>query len=1572
MKPYGILLVLLNCLHGLFAQYAGWEHSGSFFVLTTPEGANLPGTASETNFPVLVRLNREFFPFQQAKARGEDIRFASSAGAPLAFQIEEWDASQGKASIWVRLPRIVGNARQEVRLFWGKPDAVSASDGKAVFNADNGYVSVFHMNEPVRDEVGTLVSKDTGTLAAAGIIGQGRHFAGGQGIFGGDRIPNYPSGGGSHSTEAWFRAERPNATVLGWGNEGGGRGTKVRMQLRSPPHLHVDSDFADVDAPRAVPLSAWVHVAHTYSAGQGRIYINGQLEAAASPALYIKSPARFWIGGWYHDYDFVGDIDEVRISHTARSADWIRLEFENQRPLPTLVGPLVGPRGPFSLSPSPATLSEGQRMTFSGTAGGAQKLYWVLVRDGTNRVVAVDQCSYTLDAGRVARDTSLFLQFQAVYTEGTQTGSIPVLIKKEIPEPAFSLHAPPTWNGRDTIEVAPVITNLAAMRAKGAGDLHYTWTVSGGAVIREIVPGKLILKRSQCGGTIGITLALNNGGADVIGTTSLQVTEPASDPWITRAPEKDEKPEDNQFYARDDQEGATLYYNGTLKEAADSVFLKVYAGDELFKAESQRLGVGRAYGFTVRLKAGLIKYSVQFGRRQGLVEQVLATVTNLVCGDAYLIDGQSNALATDTSEEAAPYASDWIRTYGNPPGRANGPRANLWCAGVWKAKGGRAELGYWGMELAKRLVESRKLPICILNGAVGGTRIDQHQRNPVDPEDLSTIYGRLLGRVRQARLTHGIRAILWHQGENDQGAAGPTGRYGWETYRDYFVELSAGWKQDYPNVQHYYLFQIWPNACAMGGQGSGDRLREVQRFLPSLYSRMDIMSTLGIKPGGGCHYPLAGWAEFARLMQPLLERDLYGQNFTAPITPPNLRRAAYAATEKNAITLEFDQPVLWSDSLTNQFYLDGAANEVTAGVVSGNVITLKLRAGTAAHRITYLRESSWNQDNLLFGANAIAALTFCDVPIAGGWYPPAGDRVKSPGKTAYFVDPVDGDDARSGLARDQAWRTFRPVNARVFAPGDAIEVLRGGSFLETLMPTGAGTEESPVSIHFSSGRYDFFPADALKLKLHISNTDDDPYTPKVVAVLFREARHFRVSGERTDFYFHGKMIEMMFDHAQDITFTGLTLDYHRPLVSEFTVQEVGTNFAIVRVQADCAYAIEGGHLVWVGEGWRSAGKGLNQECDPAEDGRTWRRGNGPLTGVTRVEELEPFRLRLAFERNPGLVKGHVIQFRETFRDCAGGLVQRSRNITWKNCAVHALGGMGIVHQFSENLTYDHVDFAPRPGSGRTTCGWADLLHFSGCRGQILVTDCKLSGSHDDPINVHGTHLRIVDRPAPDQVLVRFMHPQTYGLEAFVPGDDIEFVNHLSLRAYATNRVKSAVARGDKDILLTLAAPAPEKIGDGDVVENVTWTPSVIVRRCEVSVDSCRGFLLTTRRPVLVEDNTFLRTTMSAIDIADDANSWFESGPVRDVTIRGNRFIKCGEPVIRIMPENRLAEPGEPVHQHIRILENWFDLTGKDAVSAKSTQGLVVRGNRFSSAELPVHTRACTEVSIEDNQLGAKP
>src|SRR5271154_3671681 len=96
-------LILLSMVAGeARADYQGWKHSGSIYLLTTPEGANLAASTEVEDFPVLVRLHKDFFNFSQAKANGEDVLFSTADGKPLAYEIDEWDPTGGTASIWVR------------------------------------------------------------------------------------------------------------------------------------------------------------------------------------------------------------------------------------------------------------------------------------------------------------------------------------------------------------------------------------------------------------------------------------------------------------------------------------------------------------------------------------------------------------------------------------------------------------------------------------------------------------------------------------------------------------------------------------------------------------------------------------------------------------------------------------------------------------------------------------------------------------------------------------------------------------------------------------------------------------------------------------------------------------------------------------------------------------------------------------------------------------------------------------------------------------------------------------------------------------------------------------------------------------------------------------------------------------------------------------------------------------------------------------------------------------------------------------------------------------------------------
>jgi hypothetical protein len=977
-SPIFFLISLLSAAT-VSAQYTGWQHSGMVAVVTTPEGANIPAGVTLENFPLLVRLDKDFFDFKQAKNDGADLRF-SAEGKALTYQIEQWDAEKGTASIWVLMPKIKGNERQPLKVFWGKVDAVGESNGKAVFNESNGYASVYHMSDPVTDDAGATEPKDQGTTATEGIVGQARHFEEKKGIFGGDKIVGYPSGLGPMTTEVWFRAEQTNGTVVAWGEEK--KPCKVMFNFLSPPRMAIQCYFADVEAKTPLATNQWFHLVHTYSDKDSRVYVNGVLDGNTTPVLNLPNTSRLWIGGWYDNYKFVGDIDEMRISKVARSADWVRLQYENQKPLQTLVGPLIQAGAEFAVSQEKVSLAEGKSVTITAKAGGAQKIYWILKDGAQESIVAVDRFSYTLDAGRVEGDKPLTLQLKAVYSKEVKTKDIAITIKEDIAEPVFTLKAPAAWDGRTAIEIVPQVSNLAAMKAKGAGDLKVDWNCGNIAVIKKAADGKLLLKGAQNSGKLEVTATMSNGGKPVTQSISIAVTEPKSDPWLARIPTADEKPQEGQFYARDDKNEGTLFYNGALEEAADTVFLKLYADDKLEKTESLKLSADKSYALTVKLKPGLTKYKVEFGSKKGTAEKVHNTVGNIVCGDAYIIDGQSNALATDTGEKSAPETSEWIRSYGRPSADGKEATENLWCLPVWKASSGeKAELGWWGMELAKRLLASQKVPIFMINAAAGGTRIDQHQRSESNPTDLTTLYGKMLWRVQQAKLSHGIRGILWHQGENDQGSDGPTGGYGWESYHRLFLEMSAAWKEDFPNVRHYYIFQIWPNSCSMGGgAGSGDMLREKQRTLPQYYSNMSIMSTLGVRPPGGCHFPLVGWAEFARMIQPLIERDNYRKVPAESITPPNLVKAT--SNGKDTIELEFDQPVGWADVLAGQFYLDGEKDKVASGSVKGNVLTLKLKEPGTATKITYLKEVKWSQETLLLGTNGIAALTFCNVPIA--------------------------------------------------------------------------------------------------------------------------------------------------------------------------------------------------------------------------------------------------------------------------------------------------------------------------------------------------------------------------------------------------------------------------------------------------------------------------------------------------------------------------------------------------------------------------------------------------------------
>lgn len=151
-----------------------------------------------------------------------------------------------------------------------------------------------------------------------------------------------------------------------------------------------------------------------------------------------------------------------------------------------------------------------------------------------------------------------------------------------------------------------------------------------------------------------------------------------------------------------------------------------------------------------------------------------------------------------------------------------------------------------------------------------------------------------------------------------------------------------------------------------------------------------------------------------------------------------------------------------------------------------------------------------------------------------------------------------------------------------------------------------------------------------------------------------------------------------------------------------------------------------------------------------------------------------------------------------------------------------------------------------------------------------------------------------------------------------------------MQRFSYSIVKSVKRLTDRTLEIVLDQNVPKELKlNEDCVENMTCTPEVEIRDCYFTRTSTRGTLVTTPRRVVIANNTYYKTGMSAILIEGDAEGWYESGPVKNVRIENNTFIECaynGGPsnaVIALNPSNSYINANLPVHQNVHIIGNKF-------------------------------------------------
>ncbi|GIP31869.1 right-handed parallel beta-helix repeat-containing protein [Paenibacillus sp. J2TS4] len=522
-----------------------------------------------------------------------------------------------------------------------------------------------------------------------------------------------------------------------------------------------------------------------------------------------------------------------------------------------------------------------------------------------------------------------------------------------------------------------------------------------------------------------------------------------------------------------------------------------------------------------------------------------------------------------------------------------------------------------------------------------------------------------------------------------------------------------------------------------------------------------------------------------------------------------------------------------------------------------------------------------------------------------------------------------------------------------------------------------------ATLVFPQGTYHFWPDKAFEQQLFISNHDQEGL--RRIAFRLEGMKDLTIDGQGSELIFHGPIIPFMIDCCHGVTIRRMTVDWQEPMFAQGVVLRAESGSFDIRVPEGRSYQVENETLSFHFGGRMEHVWGLN-EFDPRTKAPAYQSGDRLSWGAygkLRAEESSPGVITFHGVTAHMPQVGNIVVMRFGRRENPAFFVQGGEEIHLESILIHHAPGMGLIAQRCTNIHLERFDVMLRSGTDRLVTATADATHFVYCRGQVTIDHCLFENQLDDPCNVHGIYARIAEQWGDNQLLVELVHGMAKGINIAASGDRIGFVRRDSLLTYASSRVIAVESLNKDYILFTFEQPLTDEIQVHDVIENQEWSPDLTVSHSVVRANRARGFLITTSGNVLLEHNR-ISAPGSGVKISGDAKSWFESGAVKQVTIRHNEFTDCnyccpdwGRAVIDIDPEIEHPDRyAECYHRNIRIEDNRFATFDVGIVYGLSIDGFTFTRNVIESSDsypphqvmkYPIELKACKNISISQNQ-----
>ena len=357
-----LLLLFIAAAAMVPTASAGWD----YYRVIEIDHNKVNGTADLPSFPVLIDLSETWLEYKNEKgfvreSHGYDIVFTNADNSSLLdFEIEKYDGTAKTLVAWVRIPTLKHDENTSIRLWYGNNDTTDWSNPTGVW--DTNYKGVWHLKESCAAAscIKDSTSNDNDGTPCTGIPCTGANItnlytASGQ-IDGADAFDgtNDYINAGSHSSldiqnftiSLWFktsmvaplnypvlieRTDGPYPNVNYW---------YIYFQTDGDIQCNMGSDEGSgskCTSNMTYNDGNWHHVVWTRDGTSTNLYMDGVVAGGAGKVAdgltFDFTASDYVVVGAdmeSDDYYFDGEIDEVRISNSTRSGDWINTSHNNQ------------------------------------------------------------------------------------------------------------------------------------------------------------------------------------------------------------------------------------------------------------------------------------------------------------------------------------------------------------------------------------------------------------------------------------------------------------------------------------------------------------------------------------------------------------------------------------------------------------------------------------------------------------------------------------------------------------------------------------------------------------------------------------------------------------------------------------------------------------------------------------------------------------------------------------------------------------------------------------------------------------------------------------------------------------------------------------------------------------------------------------------------------------------------------------------------------------------------------------------------------------------------------------------